>query len=114
MGFKSLVGIPNMKMKKLPPEAKRGRATDRVKEGYGNARREAIATSIKREAISHGRNAVESKPRADGQEPNRRPTRRVEGAQHSEDDWYARGGKFGGSAEEQRAITWGDLTGVSP
>ena len=35
MGFKSLVGIPNMKMKKLPPEAKRGMATDRVKEGYG-------------------------------------------------------------------------------
>ena len=25
-----------MKMKKLLPEAKRGRATDRVKEGYGN------------------------------------------------------------------------------
>ena len=47
------------------------------------------------------------KPRADGQEPNRRPTRRVEGAQHSEDDWYARGGKFGGSAVEQRAIIWG-------
>ena len=53
-------------------------------------------------------------PRADGEEPNRRPTRRVEGAQHTEDVWYARGGKFGGSAEEQRAITWGDLTGESP
>jgi hypothetical protein len=34
MGFKSLVGIPNMKMKKLLSEAKRGRATDCVKEGY--------------------------------------------------------------------------------
>jgi hypothetical protein len=29
------VEIPNMKVKKPPPEAKRGRATDRVKEGYG-------------------------------------------------------------------------------
>jgi len=35
MGFKSLVEIPEMKIKKLLPEAKRGRATDRVKEGYG-------------------------------------------------------------------------------
>jgi hypothetical protein len=48
-------------------------------------------------------------PQADGQEPDRRPTRRVEGAQHSEDVWYACGGKSGGSATEQRAITWGDL-----
>ena len=54
------------------------------------------------------------KPRADGQEPDRRPTRRVEVAQHTEGGWYARGGKFGGSAVEQRAITWGDLAGVSP
>jgi hypothetical protein len=42
------------------------------------------------------------------------PTRSVEVAQHTEGVWYARGGKSGGSAEEQRAITWGDLTGVSP
>jgi hypothetical protein len=35
MGFKSLVGIPDMKMNRLPPEAKCGRATDRMKEGYG-------------------------------------------------------------------------------
>jgi hypothetical protein len=47
------------------------------------------------------------KLRADGQEPNRRPTWRDELAQHSEIVWYARGGKFGGSAAEQRAITWG-------
>jgi hypothetical protein len=33
--------------------------------------------------------------------------------QHSEIAWYARGGKSGGSAVEQRAITWGDLTGAS-
>ena len=46
--------------------------------------------------------------------PDRRPTRRVKGAQHSEGVWCARGGKSGGSAEEQRAITWGDLTGESP
>jgi len=30
-------------------------------------------------------------------------------AQHTEGGWYARGGKSGGSATEQRAITWGDL-----
>lgn len=34
-GFKSPVEIPNMNMQKPPPEAKCGRATDRVKEGYG-------------------------------------------------------------------------------
>ena len=102
-----------MKMKKLPPEAKRGRATDCVKEGYGNANA-ALAAPVKCEATPHGRSLAESNSRADGQEPDRRPTRRVEGAQHSEDVWYARGGKSGGSAKEQRAITWGDLTGVSP
>ncbi len=53
------------------------------------------------------------KPRADGQEPDRRPTRRDELAQHNEIVWYARGGKSGGSAVEQRAITWGDLTRAS-
>jgi hypothetical protein len=37
------------------------------------------------------------------------PTRRDELAQHSENVWYARGGKSGGSAVEQRAITWLDL-----
>ena len=41
------------------------------------------------------------------------PTRRVEVAQHTEGDWYARGGKCGGSAVEQRVITWGDLSGES-
>jgi hypothetical protein len=41
-----------MKMKKLPPEAKRGRATDRVKEGYENARRGAIATNPKMQSHS--------------------------------------------------------------
>jgi hypothetical protein len=35
------------------------------------------------------------------------PTRSDELAQHSEIVWYARGGKSGGSAVEQRAITWG-------
>ncbi len=50
------------------------------------------------------------KLRADGQEPYKRPTRRDEGAQHAEIIWYACGGKCGGSAAEQRAITWGDLT----
>ena len=49
------------------------------------------------------------KLRTDEQKPNRRPTRRDELAQHSEIVWYARGGKFGGSAVEQRVITWGDL-----
>jgi len=33
MGFKSLVEIPNMKMKKLLSEAKHARVTGRVKEG---------------------------------------------------------------------------------
>jgi hypothetical protein len=33
LGCKSPVGKPDMKMKRLPSEAKRGRATDRVKEG---------------------------------------------------------------------------------
>ena len=47
------------------------------------------------------------KLRTDEQKPNRRPTRRDELAQHSEIVWYARGGKFGGSAVEQRVITWG-------
>jgi len=51
--------------------------------------------------------------RADEQEPHRRPIQRVEVAQHTEDVWYARGGKCGGSAAEQRALTWGDLSGVS-
>ncbi len=110
-----------MKMKKLPPEAKRGRATDHVKEGYGN--RSAAEIDCPQDSPKGERS--ESKPRADGQEPNRAgakrrqpasgamqatPTRRVEVAQHTEDDWYACGGKFGGSAVEQRAITWGDLT----
>jgi hypothetical protein len=49
------------------------------------------------------------KPRADGQEPDRRPTRRDELVQHNEIAWYARGGKSGGSAVEQRAITWPDF-----
>ena len=37
------------------------------------------------------------------------PTRRDELAQHSEIVWYARGSKSGGSAVEQRAITWPDF-----
>ncbi len=49
------------------------------------------------------------KLRADGQESYRRPARRVEVAQHTEGVWYARDGKCGGSAVEQRVITWGDL-----
>ena len=49
------------------------------------------------------------KLRADEQEPHRRPARRVEVAQHTEDLWYGREGKCGGSAVEQRVITWGDL-----
>ena len=73
-----------MKMKKLLPEAKRRRVTDRVKEGYGSARRAAIAAILKCEATPHRRSAAESKPRADEQEPNRRPTRRDELAQHSD------------------------------
>jgi hypothetical protein len=51
-------------------------------------------------------------PRADGQEPRRRPTRCDKLAQHSEVVRYARGGKRGGSAEEQRALTWGDLPDI--
>ena len=31
-------------------------------------------------------------------------------AQHTEDLWYGREGKCGGSAVEQRVITWGDLS----
>ena len=34
-------------------------------------------------------------------------TEKVELAKHNEIVWYARGGKCGGSAVEQRAITWG-------
>jgi hypothetical protein len=51
------------------------------------------------------------KLRADEQEfrPWAGPTRRVKVAQHTKDVWYARGGKCGGIAAEQRAITWGDL-----
>ena len=64
------------------------------------------------------------KLRADGQEPHRAgakrrqpaseamqatPTRRDELAQHSEIAWYARRGKCGGSAVEQRVLTWGGL-----
>ena len=37
------------------------------------------------------------------------PTRRDELAQHSEIVGYARGGNSGGSAVEQRAITWPDF-----
>jgi hypothetical protein len=40
------------------------------------------------------------------------PTWSDELAQHSKAVWYARGGKFGGSAAEQRAITWGDPVAV--
>ena len=92
-----------------------------MKEGYGNAMAALAALPDAKPPRMDGARA-ESNPRADGQEPNRAgtkwrqpasvamqatPIRRVEGAQHSEDVWYARGGKFGGSAEEQRAITWG-------
>jgi hypothetical protein len=86
------------------PEAKRARATDPVKEGYGNDCRVSGLLWLRSQT-----SWTESKPRADGQEPDRRPTGSVEVAQHTEDGWYAPGGKSGGSAVEQRAITWGDL-----
>jgi hypothetical protein len=102
-----------MEMKKLLSEANSGRVTNPGKEGKENDPA-ALAAQENCEATPHGRSTAESKPRADGQEPNRRPTWRDELAQHNEIVWYACGGKFGGSAVEQRAITWGDLTGTSP
>jgi len=54
------------------------------------------------------------KLRADEQEPHRRPTRSDELAQHSEIEWFARGGKCGGCAAEQRVLTWGDPTEEMP
>ena len=44
-GFKSPVEIPDMKMNQPPPEAKRGRATDRVKEGCRPGRSAHMAVS---------------------------------------------------------------------
>ena len=83
MGFKSLVEIP---------EHENDETT--ISSQLGNMR------------PPRGRKA-RRKPRADEQELNRRPTWRVEVAQHTEGDWYACGGKSGGSAVEHRAITWG-------
>ena len=93
-------------MKKPLSEDNLRRVTEAGKEGYENDPA-ALAAQKKGEATPHGRSAAQSKPRADGQELDRRPTRRFEVAQHTEDDWYACGGKSGGSAVEQRAITWG-------
>ena len=71
-----------MKMKSLL-EVNSGRVTDRVRKTRGNLR-------------------------ADGQEADRRLTRRDELAQHSEVLWFSRGGKSEGGAGEQRVLSWGD------
>ena len=95
-----------MKMKETTTRGQ-ARKGDRPREGRLWGCHGRASGSTRCEATPHGRSTAQSNPRADGQEPNRRPIRRVEGAQHSEDVWYARGGKFGGSPVEQRAITWG-------
>jgi len=56
-----------------------------------------------------GEGRLGEKSRADGQKSDKRPTGCVKVAQHTEGVWYAPGGKSGGSAMEQRAITWGGL-----
>ena len=48
-------------------------------------------------------------PRADEQEPHRRPRRWGELAQHSKTHRFSRRGKCGGSAGEGGVLTWGDL-----
>ena len=74
-----------MKMKKLPSEAN-SRKGDRPREGRLGESCEPM-----------DKNRIEGRHGA------------IELAQHTEIVWYARGGKCGGSAAEQRAITWGDL-----
>jgi hypothetical protein len=94
-------------MKRLPSEANGGRATDRVKEGYGNAGSRGRGDMGWRSPNWHGASATRANLRADGQEPHKRPIRHDELAQHSEVVRCARGGRCGGSAAEQRALTWG-------
>ncbi len=53
-------------------------------------------------------------PQADEQEPHTRPMRRGELAQHSEALWFSRRGKWGGCAEEDCVLTWGDLGRTRP
>jgi hypothetical protein len=78
-----------MKMKKPPSEAnsEKGDLSGEGRLGEcPKGRASGKSQNAKPDRMDGG---TESKPRADGQEPNRRPTQRVEGAQHSEDDWYA-------------------------
>ena len=72
-----------MKMKKPLPEANSG-AGDRSGEGRLGERRGRDSGSYPGEAKWLGRSTAESKPRADEQEPNRRPTRRDELAQYND------------------------------
>ena len=67
----------NMKMKKPPSEAnsEKGDLSGEGRLGECPKDRES-GNPQKCEAIPHGRSTAESKPRADGQEPHRRPTRR--------------------------------------
>ena len=52
------------------------------------------------------------KPRANEQEPHRRPVGPGELAQHSEAVRFSPGGKWGGCVAEDCVLTWGDLSGA--
>ena len=52
------------------------------------------------------------KPRANEQEPHRRPVGPGELAQHSEAVRFSPGGKWGGCVVEDCVLTWGDLSGA--
>jgi hypothetical protein len=54
------------------------------------------------------------KPRANEQEPHRRPVGPGELAHHSEAVRFGPGGKWGGCVAEDCALTWGDLPGAIP
>jgi hypothetical protein len=93
-------------MKRLPPEAKGGRVTDPLKEGYLGAEPKAS-----REVNLQAYAQVPRRSRQDRAEgagtPHRRAVRGGELAQPSEAHWFARGGKCGGCAGKQRVLTWG-------
>ena len=67
MGFKSLVEIPNMKMKKLLSEANCGKVNNHGKEGCENDMA-ALAALLNAKPNHMNASAAESKLRADGQE----------------------------------------------
>ena len=104
MGFKSPVGIPEHENETTT----RGQARegDRPREGRLWEIRELMDKN--RIEPTEGRQPAAGCPQGERSEAT--PTRSAEVAQHTEGGWYARGGKSGGSAKEQRAITWGDLT----